>query len=79
ASESDVRTNLTDLKAYASDVVCMLAGVASSSYCDYWTRDLTTLKNGKYVTSTGITRNRWLSSACGIRLAYTLSSVARTR
>ncbi|MBP3630259.1 MAG: hypothetical protein J6J23_02085, partial [Clostridia bacterium] len=79
ASESDIRTNLTDLRAYASDVACMLAGVASSSYCDYWTRDLTTLKNGKYVTSTGITRNRWLSSACGIRLAYTLSSVARTR
>ncbi|MBP3619870.1 MAG: BspA family leucine-rich repeat surface protein [Clostridia bacterium] len=75
-SQDELNENFTSKVAYASDLVCMMAGISNTQYCDYWTRDLTTINNATYITSTGIARNRYLTSSCGVRLSYSVLAPA---
>ncbi|MBP3619117.1 MAG: BspA family leucine-rich repeat surface protein [Clostridia bacterium] len=69
-SFAELDENFENKCAYASDLVCMLAGISDTQFCDYWTRDLFNLNNGKYITNSGILRSRYFSSSCGVRLGY---------
>ena len=71
ASISDIDSaGITDYRAKATDLVCMLVGIDYGDYCSYSTRDLYNLGCGKSVTADGTVRNLWLNSACGVRFVY---------
>ena len=69
-SQDELNENFTNQCAFASDLVCMLSGISDTQFCNYWTRNLFNLNNGIYITDTGISRNRYMTSNCGIRLCY---------
>ena len=72
ASVDEVEQNTSDMRAYASDLVCFLLGINSNQYANYWTRTLgTNLGNGKIITTAGMDTSSWLSRVFGVRFAMT--------
>jgi len=70
--------DITDYRAKASDLVCVLMGINDTDYCGYSTRDLKNLGVGSFITPNGVEASLWLESSTGVRLsyAYTLQSNA---
>ena len=78
ATEEEIKENLTDLRARASDMVAFILGLNEDSYCDYWTRELGgSLKNGKMITNSGITKSAWLQNFYGVRFSLRMSEGSR--
>ena len=78
ATEEEIKINLTDLRARASDMVAFILGLNEDSYCDYWTRELGgSLKNGKMITNSGITKSAWLQNFYGVRFSLRMSEGSR--
>ena len=78
ATEEEILTYLTDLRARASDMVAFILGLNDDSYCTYWTRELGgSLRNGKAITSSGITRSAWLQNFYGVRFSLRMSEGTR--
>lgn len=79
ASIDEIQQDLTDMRATASDMVCVVLGISSDKYCDYWTRNLGTyLRNGKMITSYGMEKSTWLDKLGGVRLSMTFAEGSRT-
>ena len=66
ASVDEVEQNTSDMRAYASDLVCFLLGINSNQYANYWTRTL-----GTNLTAAGMDTSSWLSRVFGVRFAMT--------
>ena len=78
ATEEEIKINLTDLRAKASDMVAFILGLNEDSYCDYWTRELGgSLKNGKMITNSGMTKSAWLQNFYGVRFSLRMSEGSR--
>ena len=78
ATEEEIKINLTDLRAKASDMVAFILGLNEDSYCDYWTRELGgSLKNGKIITNSGMTKSAWLQNFYGVRFSLRMSEGSR--
>ena len=78
ATEEEIKENLTDLRARASDMVAFILGLNEDSYCDYWTRELGgSLKNGKMITNSGMTKSAWLQNFYGVRFSLRMSEGTR--
>ena len=78
ATEEEIKINLTDLRAKASDMVAFILGFNEDSYCDYWTRELGgSLKNGKIITNSGMTKSAWLQNFYGVRFSLRMSEGSR--
>ena len=78
ATEEEIKINLTDLRAKASDMVAFILGLNEDSYCDYWTRELGgSLKNGKIITNSGMTKSAWLQNFYGVRFSLRMSEGTR--
>lgn len=78
ATEEEIKMNLTDLRARASDMVAFILGLNEDSYCDYWTRELGgSLKNGKMITNSGMTKSAWLQNFYGVRFSLRMSEGSR--
>ena len=78
ATEEEIKINLTNLRSRASDMVAFILGLNEDSYCDYWTRELGgSLKNGKMITNSGMTKSAWLQNFYGVRFSLRMSEGSR--
>ena len=80
ASLEELQKYQTDLRSYASQLVCVLSGKAQNQYVEYWTRDYgQQMGCGTYVTKSGVVmKNTYYTAKKGVRFAYNMMESSNT-
>ena len=80
ASLDEIEKYQTDLRSYASQLVCVLSGKAQNQYAEYWTLDLgQQIGCGTYVTKSGVVmKNTYYTAKKGVRFGYVMSESSNT-